>query len=421
MSGGGISDIVLFVASKPERFEAHVKLRFGAYLHDAPALRVGNVDVSGTFQCRTRALSDRNSMQIAGGRNPPAPPVSDAHVLVNAQRADPSDGFGDDVFGLLRHIYMDDLMLRFMHRVVVVRDLPFLPLLPDLRDAILQAADNLLPGGRASVRLRFESMSRVDDERTSELLRLEDFGVVLSPTNATHTLFLCSELAAIESVDRSTTPDAADRYRFGFAPADWRPLAHKVACEAVRHTQVSSASQKISEALSRAGFDFATASTKRFLDVGASPGGWTSECARRGAELVVAVDPSHMRPDVLQLPNVLNFRNVARKVLDEIVAKGPFDVLMCDANVVFYEREETLSSDLAKLTHVALKPGALVIVTLKLPRRAKNSAGQRERIESIKQRMRAEFDVDSQETVHLLANREHERTLIMRKRQAPQE
>jgi 23S rRNA U2552 (ribose-2'-O)-methylase RlmE/FtsJ len=418
----GISDIVLFVASKPERFEAHVKLRFGAYLHYAPAVRVGNDDESGTFQCRTRALSAADSMQIAGGRNPPAPPVSDAHVLVNARRADASDAaFGDDVFGLLRHIYMDDLMLRFMHRLVVVRDLPFLPLLPDLRDAILQAADNLLPGGRASVRLRFESTSRADDERISDLLRLEDFGLVLSPTKATHTLYLCSELAAVESVDRTAAPGAADRYRFGFAPADWRPLPHKVACESARHSQISSASQKISEALSRAGFDFAAASSKRFLDVGASPGGWTSECARHGAELVVAVDPSHMHPDVLQLPNVLNIRNVARKVLDEIVARGPFDVLMCDANVVFYEREETLSSDLAKLTHVALKPGALVIVTLKLPRRAKNSVAQRERIESIKQRMRADFDVDSQETVHLLANREHERTLIMRKRQSPQE
>lgn len=410
------ADIVLFVAGKPERFESHVKLRFSAYLHESTGIRIGGDDENGTFQCRTRATSDANSAQIGGGRNPPAPTTDSIQVAVNAQPAMPASDAENDVFGLLAHVYADDLMMRFIHRVIVVRDGPYLPL-AQLRDAVLRAADGLLPGGRAAVRVRIETSFRADDERIMEALRLDEHGLALTPTSPTHTLFVVSERAAVDQVELSTTPDAADRYRFGFAPASWRPLAHRHVSEGWRHTQVSSATQKISEALSRAGFDFAQAANSRFLDVGASPGGWTEECARRGASVVVAVDPSAMRADVLALPNVVNLRNVARNVVDQIVALGPFDVMMCDANVIFYEREETLSSDLAKLTHVALKPGAIVIVTMKLPRRSKFSNAQRERIDKISQRMRAEFDVDSQEIVHLLANRTLERTLIMRKRQ----
>lgn len=405
-----MADLVLFVTPKAERFNEHVQRRFAALVEPSPGVRdTGKRDMNGVFQVRVKAPSTAAAF-IGNGRDPEPklPPLSVTAELVAPTRCDE-----ERVFELLEHIAGDDLMLRYINRMVVVRDTPFVSL-DDVVDAVGRALADV-----ATVRLRIVTSSRRDDEHFAKAF---DGKFALSPQDPTHVLFAVTEHASVDTVQPTKVPDANLRFRFGLAPARWANLQYALKRgEAVEH-DVSSAAKKIAEALSIAGVK---PSGKRLLDIGAAPGGWTMECARRGAALVAAVDPGQLSAEVLAMPNVTYFPHVASACIEQLVALGQFDVLMCDANVVFFEGGKTdttaaaLLADFARLTRECLKPDALVVLTIKLPHRHKESRGQAKRIERIVTGMLSTLDVDREtyQVVHLLANREHERTLLMRPKQ----
>jgi 23S rRNA (cytidine2498-2'-O)-methyltransferase len=95
----------------------------------------------------------------------------------------------------------------------------------------------------------------------------------------------------------------------------------------------------------------------RALDLGAAPGGWTKVLADRGMH-VTAVDPAELDPKVTRLANVTHVRQHA----EAFAAQGEYDLLVNDM-VLPAER----SAALMVQTAPHLRPGALAIMTIKLP------------------------------------------------------
>ena len=79
---------------------------------------------------------------------------------------------------------------------------------------------------------------------------------------------------------------------------------------APRSSEVCKAVYKIEEAFSSRSWG-ASLENANCLDVGASPGSWTSFLAEKTTGTVLAVDPGDLKPEVLSLPNVSHLRVLA--------------------------------------------------------------------------------------------------------------
>jgi predicted rRNA methylase YqxC with S4 and FtsJ domains len=388
------ADMLIFVCAKVERIAAHVNRRFSAFVEAAADPR--EFDASngvGIVEVRTHARSDSTAAPwFVGGQSQPRAPIWATPAVTAAPVAiDESRPPNDALFQLLDALCSDALVVRFVQRLVIVRDVVL------TLSELCAAVDGAL--AKESCRLRIVTPSRGEDAVLA--VQLHDRGWTLSPQSPTHLLF------AIKAADSD------DKWRMAIS----LPHVASVVLAQKRDTiddAICSASRKIVEALSIRSID---AKGLRFLDVGAAPGGWTYEIATRGAAVVVAVDAGAMNADVLKLPNVVFLSGLAEQQLARIVELGPFDVLVCDACVIF-EFAETLSDVLATLVRDAVRPGGLCVVTLKLPRRSKGSDRQAQRVARIVARLASKFGdaaASSFQVVHLLANTENERTLMMTK------
>jgi len=71
------------------------------------------------------------------------------------------------------------------------------------------------------------------------------------------------------------------------------------------------------------------------LDIGASPGGWSSFLASRGGE-VLSLDPGLLKLSPKEHPchtRITHVPKLAKDAEKEMKEKGPFDVVVCDANI----------------------------------------------------------------------------------------
>ncbi|GAB5357467.1 hypothetical protein AAMO2058_000377200 [Amorphochlora amoebiformis] len=103
----------------------------------------------------------------------------------------------------------------------------------------------------------------------------------------------------------------------------------------------------------------------RAIDIGASPGGWSSFLASRGFR-VLAVDPGELKLSVKIHPFHSNVQHVAKRVLDsksEMKEQGPFEFIVCDINI---PPEESCKKMLEVASLGVLKPGAKLVLTLKM-------------------------------------------------------
>lgn len=99
----------------------------------------------------------------------------------------------------------------------------------------------------------------------------------------------------------------------------------------------------------------------RWLELGASPGGITSELAcEPGCEGLVAVDRAPLHPSVASLPGV----EVVQADATTVRPEGTFVGLVCDLNC-----PPATALDAVIRLRTSLVPGALLVHTLKLPSR----------------------------------------------------
>lgn len=98
------------------------------------------------------------------------------------------------------------------------------------------------------------------------------------------------------------------------------------------------------------------------VDVGAAPGGWTRFLAvTHKFDLVTAIDPGELDPEVLALENVVHKMMPAQ----EVGELPPSSLLVCDVN----RDSRDICRDMLLPIAEGLKPGAPIILTLKFQRR----------------------------------------------------
>ncbi|MGX1830792.1 SAM-dependent methyltransferase [Paenibacillus taichungensis] len=119
--------------------------------------------------------------------------------------------------------------------------------------------------------------------------------------------------------------------------------------------QISRAKFKLLEAEQTFGIDFT--SFHKALDIGASPGGWTSFLLERGLE-VTAVDPAKMDANLLESPKLTFLKKNAGDVR---FREGEFDLLVCDMSW-----SPKLMSRLISDLLYSLQSGGTAVVTVKL-------------------------------------------------------
>jgi hypothetical protein len=135
----------------------------------------------------------------------------------------------------------------------------------------------------------------------------------------------------------------------------------------IGHGEICKASHKIQEAFSSRGWK--VPSEGHCLDVGASPGSWTSFLASNSSGIVVAVDPGDLVDEVLEMPNVKHVRVCAtadneeslQVIADALGAENKASVLVCDMNRQPEEATEAICA-CSKM----MQPGGILILTLKL-------------------------------------------------------
>ena len=168
--------------------------------------------------------------------------------------------------------------------------------------------------------------------------------------------------------------------------------------------QFCKAAGKLVEALEVSGFQTGSGAA---IDVGASPGGWTVQLAQR-FELAIAVDPADMHPSAL-LPNVVHVRRMSQDATEEIeaaLAGRAVDLVCCDANTHPFAVVELLRPVLGML-----RPGGLLVLTLKYRGKGKDKEDHFQRVEEIVGEGFTDFT-----HLWLCANTRTERTLVARRR-----
>ena len=155
----------------------------------------------------------------------------------------------------------------------------------------------------------------------------------------------------------------------------------------------------------RRGLRFRTA-----IDLGAAPGAWTAVLAGR-ADRVWAVDPTPaLDAAVAALPNVEHLAMKAEdaaRVLKRSVREGCVDIIVCDINRPAFSCAEIVADLLP-----VLRPGGLLVMTLKLTGLGRSLEGRLTRFE----RFLDAAGIEALEVAWLMANTGHERTLLARKR-----
>ncbi|MBT2287933.1 SAM-dependent methyltransferase [Paenibacillus albidus] len=119
--------------------------------------------------------------------------------------------------------------------------------------------------------------------------------------------------------------------------------------------QISRAKFKLMEAEKE--FDIPFYSFKNAVDIGASPGGWTSFLLERGLK-VTAVDPALMHPSLRNAPGLKILRKNAGEVK---FRENEFDLLVCDMSW----SPKLMAKLVTGLLH-SLSPGGTAIITVKL-------------------------------------------------------
>jgi 23S rRNA (cytidine2498-2'-O)-methyltransferase len=153
------------------------------------------------------------------------------------------------------------------------------------------------------------------------------------------------------------------RAYLGLSPAsenlsDWAGGERRFKHEA---GQISRSEFKLLEAMEL--FDMEFPSGGLALDLGAAPGGWT-RILRRHAMQVIAIDPADLHPSIESDPAITHQRQLAMDYLSSTKASHQFDVVLNDMRMD--------ARDSARLMAQAasyMKPGCLVVMTLKLPGR----------------------------------------------------
>jgi hypothetical protein len=201
---------------------------------------------------------------------------------------------------------------------------------------------------------------------------------------------------------------------------------------------------KLGEALARTGETGAVRGACA-LDVGAAPGGWSQNLVARGAREVLAVDPAPLDAALLAAVDPARLRHVALTIqaaVPRLLAEGRargVGVYVCD---MVYQ-PETCPVAVLKACRTLLAPRALCIVTLKgapghspasverafappvaafralcpdakVPARPRAAAPRSPRPPRRSWVMRAGDARGAGQVLHLLANRERERTLVGR-------
>lgn len=119
--------------------------------------------------------------------------------------------------------------------------------------------------------------------------------------------------------------------------------------------QISRAKFKLMEAEKE--FDIPFYSFRNAVDIGASPGGWTSFLLERGMK-VIAVDPALMHESLRNYPGLKILRKNAGEVK---FRENEFDLLVCDMSW----SPKLMAKLVTGLLH-SLSPGGTAIVTVKL-------------------------------------------------------
>jgi 23S rRNA (cytidine2498-2'-O)-methyltransferase len=130
---------------------------------------------------------------------------------------------------------------------------------------------------------------------------------------------------------------------------------------------ISRAEFKLLEALSV--FNVALPERGQALDLGASPGGWTRVLRMRGIS-VTAVDPADLHASLRRDTGVRHVRRWALPFLDE--TRERYDVLVNDMRMDALESAQVMLRGADVLT-----PGALAVMTIKLPERGGRSKALR--------------------------------------------
>lgn len=119
--------------------------------------------------------------------------------------------------------------------------------------------------------------------------------------------------------------------------------------------QISRAKFKLMEAEKEFGIPFG--SFRKAVDIGASPGGWTSFLLERGVH-VTAIDPALMHESLRKHPNLRILRKNAGEVK---FSDNEFDLLVCDMSW----SPKLMAKLVTGLLH-GLTPGGTAVVTVKL-------------------------------------------------------
>lgn len=142
------------------------------------------------------------------------------------------------------------------------------------------------------------------------------------------------------------------------------------------------------------------------IDVGASPGGWTSYLALSGFAKVISVDPGLLEGTVLARPNVEHMRLRFEEALPLLLQRGiagTANAYCCDMNA-----PPGLVVDLFLKALELMRPGAVVVITLKnaFPKKLQYDEAVAAALETL-----GEY-LDGVRIVQLFANTTRESTLL---------
>lgn len=253
-------------------------------------------------------------------------------------------------------------------------------------------------------KLRLHAFDCVDNPLVlSELSLLDEFGLTLVKHGA---IMSPTEFSAVVVVVRTTVST------LGWAiisPADFAALKNGAA--ATSASALCRAQHKLVDALQFLEDRQIPVNTELpALDVGAAPGGWTEALLTWGFSKVMSVDPAAMDAALLAKhpTRIIHFQKSAEnaKALLRDAVDGPgYGALVCDVNAKASMIARTMLLPLAEL----LAPGAPLVLTLKLMKRATPAAAEAS-ARAAEEALAGLFE--RFELVHLLGNTPQERTLI---------